>query len=506
MFKEKTVPFSDSELELLFKHLRQELGIVIQENHSSLVYTHLKRRMEQLGYKDFTNYYHQALSQKQEERQHLTNLITNNKTHFFRESIQLDYIRDTLLPEIELRTIGERKIRIWSAASSTGEEPYTLAILLSEYFGPEWDIKILASDINTNVLRQASKGIYPAEAMAAIDSDLVNKYFTPVDDKATHYQVVPELRQMVQFRQINLIDDHYPLIKTEFDLILCRNVTIYFAKDMIQALLLRLHKLLKNDGHLAIGVAESLEFSEQYFAKRRFNIYKPTILQNSTTKNSPVIVIGGSTGAVNAVEKLLRALPAETPGIVVAIHISTQYSNSYAERLNRQVAMQVREAQQGDRITPGVVLISPGDMHISLNRNQKEELCITLSKRDIDDTFVPSVNRLFSSTSTVAQHNAIGVLLTGMGSDGADGLLKMRKQAARTITQNRESCVIYGMPKAAEALNASELSCDLKRIPEALLHAVPLVGKEEHSNQLRHWKRANFIKLKGEAARQKQTT
>ncbi len=495
MPQEKTIPFNDAELELLSRYLHQELGIVVQDNHSSLVYTHLKRRVNQLGYSSFNNYYHHELIPKVDERQHLINLVTNNKTQFFREQIQLEYIQETLFAEISEHAAKDRKIRIWCAACSTGEEPYTLAMLLHESFGPEWDIKILASDVNTHVLQHAAKGIYSAESISTIDSELRKEYFSTASSLEGHYQVSPKLRSMVQFRQINLTDEDYSLIKTKFDLILCRNVTIYFSKEIIQALLTRLHQLLKQEGHLAIGVAEALELSEQQFKKRRFNIFSPVSTQQQIERENPVIVIGGSTGGVNAVESVIAPLPADTPGIIVAIHISNQYSGSLAKRLDRQVAMKVREAKSGDLIRRGIVLVAPGDRHITLERRDDGQLQVSLHQHQPGDSFIPSVDRLFSSTSQAAGSLSIGVLLTGMGSDGARGMRDMRRENARTITQNRESCVVYGMPKAAEALNASELSCHLKKIPDALQYAIPLVGEEGHSRRLRHWKNTNFIKL-----------
>ncbi len=495
MSKGEAIPFTTSELELIAHHLKQELGIVLQDNHSGLIYSHLKQRIAAHRLEDFSSYYERVLSNSERERQLVINLTTNNKTHFFREKIQLGYIRDTLLPEIELNASHEQKVRIWSAACSSGEEPYTLAMVLNDFFGEGWDISILASDVNTHVLAQASRGIYSADAVSAIPGEIRERYLIPLDERPGFFQVAPSIRKMVQFRQINLHDSQYSLIKTTFNLILCRNVTLYFDLPLIPPLLLRLHALLKREGHLALGIAESFHLPTKLFSKRRYNIYRPTIESPTTDQSSPLIVIGGSTGAVDALKRILQPLPANTAGIVAAIHMPNEYSGSFAERLNQQCTMEVTEASNGDTVSEGKVLICPGHLNILIHKEDDNRYAVTLSKPGKEDRFTPSIDQLFVSAGKAAGFHAIGVLLTGMGSDGAMGLLKMRQKHARTITQNEESCVVYGMPKAADELHASELSCHLNTIPQALRHAVHLVGKEAHSKHLQHWKRGEFGQL-----------
>ena len=418
----------------------------------------------------------------------MINLITNNKTHFFREPIQLNYISDSLLPELAQRTEKERKIYIWSTACSTGEEPYTLAILLNEFFGEEREIRILASDVNTAVLRHAMTGIYAAESLTEISPELKQKYFLPTAT-AGYYQVAPLIRNMVKFRQVNLCNEQYPMIKTRFDLIFFRNVAIYFSEETIQALLLRFYALLKVEGFLTLGIAESLNISAQYYRKRRFNVFEPS--RQATGILHPLILIGGSTGAVHTVERLIKSLPADTPGVVVAIHMPNEYSNSYAQRLDQLVTMQVKEACSGEKVMQGIVMIAPGDKNITLERNQKGENVVKLDSHVREGAFVPSVNRLFHSVSKAAGVNAIGVQLTGMGTDGAEGLLAMRQQGARTITQDKESSVVFGMPKAAIELNASEVTASIDTIPTKILQAISLVGKKEESSKLLQWKSEN---------------
>ena len=467
---------------MLTSFLHRNLGIADHSAQNRYALRYLKRRINELGLNSFTEY-RELVESTQHEQQHFFNLVTNNKTHFFRERIQLDYLYETLFPQLEQQCKKDRRIRVWSAACSTGEEAYTLAMLLNDYFGDEWDIKVLASDINTEVLFKAKHGKYHKKQASEINPHFFNRYLTSVEG-SDKISIVPEIRSIVQFRQINLASNSFSLIKTRFDLILCRNVAIYFTSDTIKRLLGHFHKMLNEHGSLVLGIAESLNVPIQFFKKHRFNTYSPTY--QAMSRRTPLIAIGGSTGAVQTTEHLLRQLPIDTPGIVVAIHMPHGHSENFAKRLDRHVSMRVREAKSGDAVIHGRVLISPGDKNITIIENGSGEYVVELDQEQ--QMFTPSVNQLFRSISEVAKENAVGVLLTGMGDDGAEGMLQMRTCGARTITQDKESSIVFGMPKAAIEQGASELTVSISEIPSAILQATKLIGKGDHSERLRKWK------------------
>lgn len=167
-----------------------------------------------------------------------------------------------------------------------------------------------------------------------------------------------------------------------------------------------------------------------------------------------VVAIGTSTGGTEALGDVLSRLPADSPGIVAVIHMPAGYTNSYAQRLNRECEVQVAEASDGDEIVPGRVLIAPGDFHMEVQK-RGGRLSVRISSGDKVSGFRPSVDVLFHSCARVLGPNAVGALLTGMGRDGAQGLLAMRTSGAHTIAQDEATSTIFGMPKEAIQLGAA---------------------------------------------------
>ncbi len=180
-----------------------------------------------------------------------------------------------------------------------------------------------------------------------------------------------------------------------------------------------------------------------------------------------IIAIGASTGGTEAIFQLLNSFAAETPGIVIVQHMPAGFTNMYAKRLNNSCAMEVKEAQNGDIVTPGRALIAPGEYHM--------KICRTGSKYTVEcqpgekiNGHCPSVDVLFNSVADNVGSKAIGVILTGMGSDGAKGLLSMRNKGAKTLGQDEQSSIVYGMPKVAFDIGAVEKQIALERIPQTI--------------------------------------
>jgi two-component system chemotaxis response regulator CheB len=191
-------------------------------------------------------------------------------------------------------------------------------------------------------------------------------------------------------------------------------------------------------------------------------------LEQSSLGPETLLAIGASTGGTEAITAVLTQLPATTPGILIAQHIPPEFSRAFANRLNESCAMDVREAQDGEALRPGLALVAPGDYHL-VARKSGGRVFVNVKSGPRVCYQRPSVDVLFHSVAEAAGAQAIGVLLTGMGSDGAQGLLRMRQAGARTIAQDEASCVVFGMPREAIALGAAEQVLDLGSIPEAIL-------------------------------------
>lgn len=185
------------------------------------------------------------------------------------------------------------------------------------------------------------------------------------------------------------------------------------------------------------------------------------------TNMQKVIAIGASTGGTEAIFSVLKNLPLKMPGILIVQHIPPLFSRMFAERLNNQTHFTVKEAATGDYIEAGKVLIAPGDQHMSIKK-VGERYKIEVFSGDKVNGHCPSVDVLFESVARECKDKAIGIILTGMGYDGAKGLLSMRRKGARTIGQNEASSVVYGMPKVAFDVGAVEKQVPLEKIPETL--------------------------------------
>lgn len=192
---------------------------------------------------------------------------------------------------------------------------------------------------------------------------------------------------------------------------------------------------------------------------------KPVTVKPATTKK--VIAIGASTGGTEAIYTVLKSLPKDMPGIVIVQHIPPMFSRMFAERLNQSLSIRVKEAQTGDKIERGKVLIAPGDKHMRVKRSG-DHFVVECFAGDKVNRHCPSIDVLFESVAKEVGSQSIGIILTGMGYDGAKGLLAMKRKGARTIGQDEQSSVVYGMPKVAYDLGAVEKQTSLSNISHVL--------------------------------------
>lgn len=244
----------------LCKLIYAEAGIHLGPEKRIMLEVRIKRRLRALGLGSYGEYCDYLFGHKgtKEETVPLIDVVTTNKTDFFREPGHFDFLAEEALPEMTAR--NGNQLFIWSAGCSTGQEPYTLAMVLSEYAltHPGFRFRILATDISTTVLAKAEMGVYTSEAANPVPETLKRKYFMRSRDRdSNRVRVVPELRRLVEFRRLNFMANDYGLAE-KADAIFCRNVIIYFDRPTQERILKRLSSCLVPQGYMFVGHAETL--------------------------------------------------------------------------------------------------------------------------------------------------------------------------------------------------------------------------------------------------------
>ncbi len=258
--------FGNEDFEALRKLVKDLTGINLSDQKRELVYGRLARRLRALHLRTFAEYRELLASDGGQEIAEFCNAITTNLTSFFRESHHFDYLREHVLQARAANRGAARRIRIWSAGCSTGEEPYSLAMTVMEAIPDlrSWDIKILATDLDSDVLAKAQRGIYAAERVRGIGPQRLSRFFVEQRGReGAGYEVIPELASLITFRQLNLM--HSLPMKGPLDVIFCRNVVIYFDKDTQREMFGRVAHLQRPGDLLCLGHSESLfKVSESY--------------------------------------------------------------------------------------------------------------------------------------------------------------------------------------------------------------------------------------------------
>jgi chemotaxis protein methyltransferase CheR len=240
---------------LVYEHSRINLG----EAKRVLVSGRVAKRLRALKLGTYHEYCQRLRTAAgADELGNLVDVISTNHTHFFREEQHFNWLQSVLLPQWRLRHRKDETFRAWSAASSSGEEPYTLAIVLAEFFGADGRWTVDATDISTRVLDRAEQAVYDSEKVRPVDPELLRRYFQRgVGRFAGQFRVKEELRRRVSFQHLNLLQPDYPFAQ-RFDLVLCRNVMIYFDRPTQETLIGKLSEQLETGGHLLVGHSESL--------------------------------------------------------------------------------------------------------------------------------------------------------------------------------------------------------------------------------------------------------
>jgi chemotaxis protein methyltransferase CheR len=258
--KGREFAFSDEDFNALRAIVKAHTGINLTDQKRELVYGRLSRRLRALDIGSFSQYRELLTDESGKEFVEFCNAITTNLTSFFRESHHFDYVRDHILAPRLNDPGASRRLRIWCAGCSSGEEPYSLAMTIRETLGADvgrWDIRILATDLDSDVLSRGQRGVYAADRVRDLDTARRNRFFraTTLNGQPA-CAVVPELQSLITFKQLNLMTP-FPM-KGPLDAIFCRNVVIYFDKDTQRDLFARMAQLQEPGATLFLGHSESL--------------------------------------------------------------------------------------------------------------------------------------------------------------------------------------------------------------------------------------------------------
>lgn len=271
--REREFELLDGDFDALREIIKIRAGIHLSVGKKELVYGRVSRRLRHLKLRSFAEY-RALLESNEDELVEFCNAMTTNLTSFFRESHHFDYFREQVLEPRLRDPRASRRIRIWSAACSSGEEPYSIAMVVRETLQDlrNWDVRILATDLDTEILARAMAGVYPEDRLKALTRQRMLTHFSAIPGRPGHFSVAPELASLITFKQLNLTRD-LPM-SGPLDAIFCRNVIIYFDKDTQRDLFARIAVLQRSDDVLFLGHSESLfKVSDEYVLQRK-TIYR----------------------------------------------------------------------------------------------------------------------------------------------------------------------------------------------------------------------------------------
>jgi len=269
------IPMDDEEFRLLRDFVYQYCGLHFDLDSKYLLEKRLNKRLTEHRLSNFRDYYYllRYSPEKDHELAAIIDLLTTNETYFFREDFQLKTFVEEIVPElcVEKKRQGNRSLRIWSAGCSSGEEPYTIAMLLLER--PElvgWDINVVGTDISQEVLAKARHGLYGSNSFRVTDDYFLQKYFNPCEDNEGKWKIDARVKKLVSISHLNLFDSRRVALLGEVDLIFCRNVIIYFDLESKRKVISNLHDRLTSGGFLLLGHSESLMNISSDFQLRHF--------------------------------------------------------------------------------------------------------------------------------------------------------------------------------------------------------------------------------------------
>ncbi len=508
----KKAPKTEGEIfQALAEKISTIIGVQLGEKQNSLVQSRLSKHLRSLGGMSAVQYWDYFHENEAEEVQALISLLTTHHTFFFREMEHFHHIAQILPKLIEkVKADGRKTIDVWSAACSHGHEGYSLAMFLEYHLGAlrsDIGYRLLFSDVDSASVEASKQGVYDNKELAKVELNLRANCWTVGRGSAAGFtKIKSRVQANCEYVTKNLLEVRPDRNSRKFDLIFCRNVFIYFTPVQVQKICSGLIAHLHSHGELFVGSSENLvglDIPLKHIGKSIYvregeslssaekpkpaHVYstptavpKPAEVQssNDAPNYNCIIAIGASTGGTEALAKVLSQLPPNMPPIVIVQHIPAGFSRDFADRLNKVCSLTVREAEDGEKLSSGLVLVAPGDRHVEINGRSGFHR-IVFGGSDKRSGHCPSIDVLFRSVSELRGIDTVGVIMTGMGADGAQGLLEMKRSGALTFGQNEKTSVVYGMPKVALQLGAVDKEVDLGDIARTIEDAVRQLSRKK---------------------------
>jgi chemotaxis protein methyltransferase CheR len=455
---------SDEEKEVLYDLIEEVTGTCQRgQFKKDVLLSNVERRMGALGISSF-NAYLFKLSSDDIEFDHFISLTTIHTTFWFRENPHFEIIEEEVMARLS-KSSGYLSFSFWTSACSTGQEAYSIALVMEKVFKryPRFSYEIFASDIDNLSVAKAKTGKFSTIELKTIPSE----YHQFLEIKEGFFTIKEHIKRKMTFFQTSLLDDQSERFRSNLDFIFCRNVLIYFDQKDALNVIRNFEKYLADSSLLILGHSENFDVKGSNFSRKNNSTFRlekkedlrPVLPPQEILKNfsSPqIIVIGASTGGPETLERFLRSFPRPCPPIVVIQHINSNFSESFARRLSSIANLDCIDTTKKAPLKQNSLYMPLGDYHLQLTEEQGEYF-IQPNSGPLRNGHRASVDVLFESVART-HLRSIGVLLTGMGRDGAEGLLKMkRSNRSLTMAQNKESSVVFGMPREAIALDAAHL-------------------------------------------------
>ncbi len=503
---------TDADKELIYQLAQKLTGAHPEGTYQIGIFlTNIKRRMQESGCEDLSSYL-ELVKTDSTEHSHLVSALSIHTTSWFRENPHYVILQKILLNRTETTPFS-----MWSCATSTGEEVYSFALLFEEFrrFHSTFNYHVLGTDIDPISLESARRAIYDQKNLNGPVS-YYKKHIRIGSGKTEGlFTFSSEIRQRCQFK-LHDIREHLTT-QNSFDLIVCRNVLIYFPANQVREIITYLIQCLRPDGHLILGHSEMIDHQSYNLVLRGHAVYQkvshrtqiaestvtkhistssihtnleleeknsllnmsapsqratrpyvsPSLLSNPQQNFDPqLILIGASTGGPQALAEVLWSLPLDSPPVLVAQHISAKFGSSFILRLAEVTGLKVGSNDDQSMLLRGHIYCAQAENHLGVQLIGSHFQRFNSDQPAING-HRPSVDFLFESALPFAK-NCIAIILSGMGRDGANGIKKLHDAGAYTFAQSEQDCIVYGMPKEAILKNAVDFIGTSEQIHEKL--------------------------------------
>lgn len=469
----------------------------VQETGYRLICNNILKCMHSASQKDLSTYLQTAIDDDIEFAR-LISAMTIHHTSWFREVQHYHFLEEYLIRHVN--RFQSKLLTIHCAACSTGEEAWSLAMMIEHLksIGLKIEYRVLATDIDPISVAAAIRCLYPLEQINKIPTKFHK--FIQIYTKSRRFTIKPELRKRVRFQVGNLLSKS-PLSKDPCHIIFCRNVLIYMSPEQIKFVVNKILNGLESDGLLVIGISEHFKIEGSGLHLLEHSICQktpPGFVDKSTNAGYTLskinastqiqamphgvsaILVGASTGGFDALTALFKDIrrPSLFPPVIVVQHISAEYRISLAQRLADVIGLTFRKPSEYAQLKKGSLYMAHADYHLKLE-SLEQHLVLRLDHSPPEQGHKPCINKLFNSAATISGHNFVAMLLTGMGSDGASGLLQLRQSGSFTAVQDQFSSVVFGMPREAVNIQAACYMGNIKSLNQILKEIQILPSKPQ---------------------------